>query len=100
MSLKDKLEIGLKPDAAYRPDNLPDFQADDPACREAGQSSEAKQAREECDEAPAPRRVKPKLKSRHAAVIRAAAPHPAAARGAGKARAAARSRKAASRKSR
>ena len=26
MSLKDKLEIGLKPDAAYRPDNLPEHQ--------------------------------------------------------------------------
>ena len=26
MSLKDKLEIGLKPDAPFRPDNLPDFQ--------------------------------------------------------------------------
>lgn len=24
MSLKDKLEIGLKPDAPYRPDNLPE----------------------------------------------------------------------------
>jgi hypothetical protein len=103
MSLKDKLEIGLKPDAPYRPDNLPDFQADDPACREAGvpgKSSEAKQAREECDVGPAPRRVKAKLKSRHAAVIRATAPRSAAARAAGKARVAARSRKAASRKSR
>ena len=26
MSLKDKLEIGLKPDAPYRPDNLPEHQ--------------------------------------------------------------------------
>jgi hypothetical protein len=32
MSLKDKLEIGLKPDAPFRKDNLPDFQQDDPAC--------------------------------------------------------------------
>jgi hypothetical protein len=32
MSLKDKLEIGLKPDAPFRKDNLPDFQKDDPAC--------------------------------------------------------------------
>ena len=35
MSLKDKLEIGLKPDAPYRPDNLPEFQQDDPACEVA-----------------------------------------------------------------
>ncbi|MCC7010312.1 MAG: hypothetical protein IT184_16005 [Acidobacteria bacterium] len=26
MSAKDKLEIGLKPDAPYRPDNLPEHQ--------------------------------------------------------------------------
>src|SRR4029079_6169086 len=32
MSLKDKLEIGLKPDAPFRKDNLPEFQKDDPAC--------------------------------------------------------------------
>jgi hypothetical protein len=30
MSLKDTLEIGLKPDAAYRPDNLPESQQPDP----------------------------------------------------------------------
>ena len=35
MSLKDKLEIGLKPDAPFRKDNLPDFQKDDPACEVA-----------------------------------------------------------------
>jgi hypothetical protein len=29
MSLKDKLEIGLKPDAPYRKDNLPEFQQDE-----------------------------------------------------------------------
>jgi hypothetical protein len=29
MSLKDTLEIGLKPDAAYRPDNLPESQQPD-----------------------------------------------------------------------
>jgi hypothetical protein len=32
MSPTDKLEIGLKPDAPFRKDNLPDFQKDDPAC--------------------------------------------------------------------
>jgi hypothetical protein len=36
MSLKDKLEVGLKPDAPFRPDNLPDFQQDDKACRRLG----------------------------------------------------------------
>jgi hypothetical protein len=29
-SLKDKLEIGLKPGAPYRKDNRPEFQQDDP----------------------------------------------------------------------
>jgi hypothetical protein len=62
MSLKDKLEIGLKPDAPYRPDNLPEFQKDDPACRIAGMpgdSDEARRAREECAEIPVapPRRA-------------------------------------------
>ena len=53
MGLKDKLEIGLKPDAPYRPDNLPDFQQDDPSCREAGEPGESRRlrdARDECDE--------------------------------------------------
>ena len=51
MSLKDKLEIGLKPDAPYRPDNLPDFQQDDPACVEAaepGTDPKQEAARDEC----------------------------------------------------
>jgi hypothetical protein len=51
MSLKDKLEIGLKPDAPYRPDNLPDFQQDDPACEKAaepGTGPEQEAARESC----------------------------------------------------
>ena len=51
MSLKDKLEIGLKPDAPYRPDNLPEFQRDDPACQVAaipGDSSPLREARREC----------------------------------------------------
>jgi len=51
VSLKDKLEIGLKPDAPYRPDNLPDFQRDDETCRVAGQpgdSPELRRARAEC----------------------------------------------------
>ena len=33
MSLKDKLEIGLKPDAPYRPDNLPEHQQGRPGLR-------------------------------------------------------------------
>jgi hypothetical protein len=73
MSLKDKLEIGLKPDAPYRPDNLPDFQADDPACREGatpGESTPVEQAREECDDGSPPRRVAAKLKARRTATSR------------------------------
>ena len=61
MSIKDKLEIGLKPDAPYRPDNLPDHQQGDEACEkgaEPGSAPDTKQAREDCDgppkEAPAP----------------------------------------------
>jgi hypothetical protein len=51
MSLKDKLEVGLKPDAPYRPDNLPEFQQKDPACREGaepGNAPETERAREDC----------------------------------------------------
>jgi hypothetical protein len=60
MSLKDKLEIGLKPDAPYRKDNLPDSQQDDAACEDAatpGDSPDAEKARDECDDA-RPARVK------------------------------------------
>ena len=49
MSLKDKLEIGLKPDAPYRPDNLPEFQQDDPDCVEAGEPGDGPQQREARD---------------------------------------------------
>ena len=51
MSLKDKLEIGLKPEAPYRKDNLPEFQQDDPACEVAatpGDSEPLRQARKDC----------------------------------------------------
>jgi hypothetical protein len=51
MSLKDKLEIGLKPDAPFRKDNLPDFQKDDPACDEGAtpsDSSAVERARKDC----------------------------------------------------
>jgi hypothetical protein len=41
MSIKDKLELGLKPDAPYRPDNLPERQQDDPACQEGAEEGEA-----------------------------------------------------------
>jgi hypothetical protein len=61
MSLKDKLEVGLKPDAPYRPDNLPRFQKDDPACEEAGEPGDngrLRGARAACDATPA---VKPRL---------------------------------------
>jgi hypothetical protein len=53
MSLKDKLEIGLKPDAPYRKDNLPEGQQHDAACEDAsrpGDSAAAERARDECDE--------------------------------------------------
>lgn len=51
MSLKDKLEIGLKPDAPFRKDNLPDFQQDDPACDVAatpGETPSVERARKDC----------------------------------------------------
>ena len=64
MSVKDKLEIGLKPDAPYRPDNLPDFQQADPNCAEGatpGESPEQQRARHKCDTADAPNpKTKPK----------------------------------------
>lgn len=55
MSLKDKLEIGLKPDAPFRRENLPEFQQDEPACEVAaapGDSDALREARAECEEAP------------------------------------------------
>jgi hypothetical protein len=55
MSLKDKLEIGLKPDAPYRKDNLPEFQQEEPACEIAatpGDSAAHREVRRECEEAP------------------------------------------------
>lgn len=53
MSLRDKLELGLKPDAPYRPDNLPDHQQDDPACQEGAEPNDsvhAEAARQACTE--------------------------------------------------
>lgn len=52
MSLRDKLEIGLKPDAPYRQDNLPEIQKDDPDCAEAaipGTDPALEDARRRCD---------------------------------------------------
>jgi len=51
MSLKDKLEIGLKPEAPFKKDNLPDFQQDDPACEVAatpGDAPDVEEARKDC----------------------------------------------------
>jgi hypothetical protein len=51
MSVKDKLETGLKPDAPYRPDNLPEFQKDDPDCHQGadpGDGPAERQARKDC----------------------------------------------------
>jgi hypothetical protein len=53
MSLKDKLEIGLKPDAPYRPDNLPAHKQDDPDCVEGsapGDAASTEAARNACDD--------------------------------------------------
>jgi hypothetical protein len=53
MSVRDKLEIGLKPDAPYRRDNLPEHQKDDPDCQKAaeeGESAAQEDAREDCAE--------------------------------------------------
>ena len=58
MTWRDKLEIGLKEDAPFRRDNLPDFQkkpagpetnADDPT-----RSAEEPGAREDAEAAPSP----------------------------------------------
>ena len=51
MTLKDKLEIGLKPDAPFRKDNLPEFQKVDPACDVAatpGEMPSVERARKAC----------------------------------------------------
>jgi hypothetical protein len=59
MSFKDKLELGLKPDAAYRPDNLPDFQKGDPACEAAAEPGESKRQIRARDACAAPVRAVP-----------------------------------------
>jgi len=69
MSLKDKLEIGLKPDAPYRQDNLPEHQQDDPDCvdgSEPGDGPRQREARERCDDKAkeADRASKPKTKTK------------------------------------
>lgn len=51
-TLKDKLEIGLKPDAPYRQENLPDEQKDDPNCQDGAKPDDApstERARDACD---------------------------------------------------
>jgi len=62
MSLKDKLEIGLKPDAPYRHDNLPEEQQGDADCVEAsrpGTDPDVEEARKRCDDeaVPTPKRT-------------------------------------------
>jgi len=62
MSLKDKLEVGLKPDAPFRPDNLPDFQRDDDACKMAatpGDAPEVRRARKVCEDTVERKRRRP-----------------------------------------
>jgi hypothetical protein len=71
MSLKDKLEIGLKPDAPFRKDNLPDFQQDDPACDAAatpGDTPSVERARKACTMPPV--KQEQLAKEREAAVER------------------------------
>jgi hypothetical protein len=71
MSFKDKMEVGLKPDAPYRPDNLPEIQQGDPDCQEAGEPGDSprlRDAREACDIP-----EKPRVRRRRAS---AAAPSP------------------------
>jgi hypothetical protein len=51
VSIKDKLELGLKPDAPFRADNLPEFQKFDPDCQiagEPGESARQRRARDRC----------------------------------------------------
>ena len=62
MTLKDKLEIGLKPDAPYRPDNLPEAQQGDADCELAatpGTAPDVEAARQRCDDeaVPSPKRT-------------------------------------------
>jgi hypothetical protein len=55
MSLEDKLEIGLEPEAPYRKDNLPAFQQDDPDWTVAatpGDSESLRRARKDCSTPP------------------------------------------------
>ncbi len=64
MSLKDKLEVGLKPDAPYRPDNLPAHKLNDPACQEGGvqgsdDDPDAELARQACDDGEEPVEMPP-----------------------------------------
>lgn len=50
--IKDKLEIGLQPDAPYRSGNLPERQQADPDCVEAstpGTDEATELARDRCD---------------------------------------------------
>jgi hypothetical protein len=54
--LKDELEVGLRPDAPYRKENLPELQQDDPACDEAARPDDSPGVERACgesDEAPA-----------------------------------------------
>jgi hypothetical protein len=53
MSIKDKLEIGLKPDAPYRKDNLPESQQGDENCQDGarpGDDAETEESRRACDD--------------------------------------------------
>jgi hypothetical protein len=74
MSLKDKLEIGLKPDAPFRRDNLPEFQQDDEDCKQGatpGQSPEVEQARADCEKSPDTEKGEPLKDARKRKPVRA-----------------------------
>jgi hypothetical protein len=51
MTWKDKAELGLKPDAPFRKDNLPDFQVEGAKTKPAGQgrSPDVPRARQEAN---------------------------------------------------
>ena len=69
MTLKDKLEIGLKEDAPYRKDNLPEFQIRGPDIPAGpGRSPKIPMARR--DRTVVPLRVRPAPRRRRAATTK------------------------------
>jgi hypothetical protein len=76
MTWKDKAELGLKPDAPFRKDNLPDFQVEGAKTRPAGPGRspevprarhEANRARKAAKAATGTRRAKPRASAKRRA---------------------------------